>query len=143
VELDTATGHVRILDIAAFHDCGVMINPALVTGQLKGAIAMGVGTALWEELTYTSSGQLQSDRFKTYLMPRSTDLPPIRIGHMSTPSPFNPLGLKGAGESGVAGALAATINAVADALGRSAGNITTVPATAPRLMELLVPDELG
>jgi carbon-monoxide dehydrogenase large subunit len=141
VELDTGTGHVSVLDIAAFHDCGVMINPALVTGQLKGAIAMGVGTALWEELTYKPGGELQSDRFKTYLLPRSTDLPPIRIGHMSIPSPFNPLGLKGAGESGVAGALAATINAVADALGPVAGKVTAVPATPPRLMERLFPED--
>ena len=118
VELDPGTGRVTVLDVAAVHDCGVMINPALVTGQLKGAIVMGLGAALWEELTHDDGGRLVSDRFKTYLLPRATELPAIRVGHMATPSPFHPLGLKGAGESGLGGALAAATNAVADALGR-------------------------
>lgn len=137
VELDTGTGRVTVLDYAAVHDCGVMVNPGLVTGQLKGAIAMGIGTALWEELTYDVEGRLTSNRFKAYLLPRSTDLPPIRVGHMSTPSPFHPLGMKGAGESGLGGALAAVFNAVGDALGPASARLDTVPATPPRLMELL------
>lgn len=138
VELDAGTGHVRVLDIATVHDCGVMINPKLVTEQLKGAIAMGIGTALWEELKHDENGCLLSDRFKTYLIPRSTDLPPIKVGHMCTPSPFHPLGLKGAGESGLAGALAAAINAVSDALESGAGCLTTVPMTPPRLLDQLL-----
>lgn len=137
IELDTGTGRIGVLDIAAVHDCGVMVNPALVTGQLKGAIAMGVGAALWEELTYAAGGRQISDRFKRYLLPRSTDLPPIRVGHLSTPSPFHPLGMKGGGESGLGGALAAMTNAVGDALGSAAGRVTTVPATPPRLLRLL------
>jgi len=137
VELDIGTGRVTILDYAAMHDCGVMVNPALVTGQLKGAIAMGIGAALWEELTHDADGRLTSNRLKAYLLPRSTDLPPIRVGHMATPSPFHPLGLKGAGESGLGGALAAVTNAVADALGPRASRLLTVPATPPRLMAIL------
>ncbi len=137
VALDEGTGVVKLLDFAAMHDCGVMVNPALVTGQLKGAIAMGVGAGLWEELTYTAGRALVADRFKTYLLPRSTDLPPLRIGHMCTPSPFHPLGMKGAGESGLGGSLAAVTNAVADALGAAAPSTTVVPATPPRLMALL------
>ena len=137
VELDTGTGRVTILDYAAIHDCGVMVNPALVTGQLKGAIAMGIGAALWEELRYDGEGRLASNRFKTYLLPRSTDLPPIRVGHLSTPSPFHPLGMKGAGESGIGGALAAVTNAVGDALGHLSLMLDTVPATPPRLLAIL------
>ena len=137
VELDPGTGRVTVLDVAAVHDCGVMINPALVTGQLKGAIVMGLGAALWEELTHDDGGRLVSDRFKTYLLPRANELPAIRVGHMATPSPFHPLGLKGAGESGLGGALAAATNAVADALGDLAPGLTTVPATPPRLMAIL------
>ncbi|MBP0495052.1 xanthine dehydrogenase family protein molybdopterin-binding subunit [Pararoseomonas indoligenes] len=137
VELDPGTGRVTVLDVAAVHDCGVMINPALVTGQLKGAIVMGLGAALWEELTQDGEGRLVSDRFKTYLLPRATDLPTIRVDHMATPSPFHPLGMKGAGESGLGGALAAATNAVADALGALSPGLTTVPATPPRLMALL------
>lgn len=138
VELDAGTGHVHVLDIATVHDCGVMINPTLVTEQLKGAIAMGIGTALWEELKHTPEGRLQTDRFKSYLLPRATDLPPIKVGHMCTPSPFHPLGLKGAGESGLAGALAATVNAVADALHTCADPVTIVPATPPRILDRIL-----
>jgi carbon-monoxide dehydrogenase large subunit len=137
VELDTRTGRVTVLDFAVVHDCGVMVNPRLVTGQLKGAVVMGIGAALWEELTYDSNGVLKSNRLKTYLLPRATDLPPIRVGHMATPSQFHPLGMKGAGESGLGGALAAVTNAVGNALGHSSARLTTVPATPPRLMEIL------
>ena len=137
IALDEGTGYVKLLDFAAMHDCGVMVNPSLVSGQLKGAIAMGVGAGLWEELTYAADRALIADRFKTYLLPRSTDLPPLRIGHMCTPSPFHPLGMKGAGESGLGGSLAAVTNAVADALGAAAPATTVVPATPPRLMTIL------
>ncbi|GJD52158.1 Caffeine dehydrogenase subunit alpha [Methylobacterium crusticola] len=137
IELDRGTGRVAVLDVAAVHDCGVMVNPALVTGQIRGAIAMGIGAALWEETTYAEDGRLTSDRFKTYLLPRATDLPPIRVGHMSTPSPFHPLGMKGGGESGLGGALAAMTNAVCDALGPVSRRLVTVPATPPRLLAIL------
>ena len=137
IELDRGTGRVTLLDFAAVHDCGVMINPALVTGQFKGAIVMGIGTALWEELTFDAAGRLKSDRLKTYLLPRATDLPTIRVAHMTTPSPFHPLGMKGAGESGLGGALSAVTNAVGDALGPDSARLTTVPATPPRLMSIL------
>lgn len=135
VELDTGTGHVRVLDVATVHDCGVMINPTLVAEQLKGAVAMGIGAALWEELKHDAQGRLITDRFKTYLLPRASDLPTIKVGHMCTPSPFHPLGLKGAGESGLGGAFAAAINAVSDALNRGGSRNTTVPMTPPRLLD--------
>ena len=80
--------------------------------------------------------RLISDRFKTYLMPRSLDLPPIRVGHLITPNPFHPLGMKGAGESGLGGALASVINAVADAQGVGT-TVRCVPATPPRVLAAL------
>ena len=93
--------------------------------------------ALWEELLFDAGGRLLSDRLKSYLLPRTTDLPPIRLGHMSTPSPFHPLGMKGAGESGLGGALSAVFNAVGDALGQDGPRLDTVPATPERLIRIL------
>lgn len=136
LELDTELGQSRLLDYAVVHDCGVMINPLLVEGQLRGAVAMGIGTALWEELKYDDAHRMITDRFKSYLLPRANDLPPIRVGHLTTPNPFHPLGMKGAGESGVGGALAAVSNAVADALG-SEGLLECVPATPARVIVAL------
>ena len=137
VELDLGTGRVTVLDYAVVHDCGVMVNPGLVSGQLRGAVVMGIGMALWEELLFDAGGRLLSDRLKTYLLPRTTDLPPIRLAHMETPSPFHPLGMKGAGESGLGGALSAVFNAVGDALGRDSSRLDTVPATPERLVGIL------
>lgn len=96
VEVCHATGVVRVLDYAVVHDCGVVVNPALVEGQIRGAVAMGIGAALWEQLRMDAAGRPVADRFKAYLLPRATDLPRIRVGHLVTPSPFHPLGMKGA-----------------------------------------------
>lgn len=137
VEVCHATGIARVLDYAVVHDCGVVVNPALVEGQIRGAVAMGIGAALWEQLRMDGAGRPVTDRFKAYLMPRATDLPPIRVGHLVTPSPFHPLGMKGAGESGLGGAMAATANAVADALGPAAAWLETFPATPPRVLDAL------
>ncbi len=137
VEVCHATGVVRVLDYAVVHDCGVVVNPALVEGQIRGAVAMGIGAALWEQLRMDAAGRPVADRFKAYLLPRATDLPRIRVGHLVTPSPFHPLGMKGAGESGLGGAMAATANAVADALGSAAPYLDTFPATPPRVLAAL------
>jgi len=137
IELDRETGSVKILDYACVHDCGVMINPMLVTGQLKGAIVMGIGAALWEELTYDPSGKPLSRRLKEYLLPRAIDMPEIRVGHMCTPSPYHPLGLKGAGESGLGGGIAVMMSAVADALGDRHDSLTRCPATPPTVLDAL------
>jgi carbon-monoxide dehydrogenase large subunit len=136
VELDLETAEVRLLDYALVHDCGNVVNPALVEGQIRGAVAMGIGIALYEQLLFDADGRLRTDRLKTYLLPRALDLPPLRIGHRTTPSPFHPLGLKGAGESGVGGALAAVTNAVADALGSAGRGLRHIPATPSRLLPL-------
>jgi aerobic carbon-monoxide dehydrogenase large subunit len=134
VEVELGTGVVKVLDYAVVHDCGSVINPAMVEGQLKGAIVMGIGAALWEELVYDENHQLVSDRFKSYLLPRATDLPSIRVGHRETPNPFHPLGMKGAGESGVGGGMAVMISAVSHALGERQVNLRAIPATAPRVL---------
>ena len=139
IELDRITGSVRVLDYACVHDCGVVVNPMLVTGQLKGAIVMGIGAALWETLGFEPEASPLHRRFKDYLLPRAKDLPKLRIGHLCTPSPFHPLGMKGAGESGVGGALAALTNAVADALGPKVA-LRHVPATPMAILDAL--DEL-
>ena len=137
VELCHATGIAHVLDYAVVHDCGAVVNPALVEGQLRGAVAMGIGAALWERLAMDGAGRTITDRFKTYLLPRATDLPAIRVGHLVTPSPFHPLGMKGAGESGVGGGFAATANAVCDALGPAAMFLEAFPATPPRVLAAL------
>jgi carbon-monoxide dehydrogenase large subunit len=137
VELDDATGCVTILDYAAVHDCGVIVNPGLVEGQFKGAVVMGIGAALWEELLYDAGGRTVTSRFKSYVLPRATDLPNIRIAHRCTPSPFNPLGVKGAGESGFSGAIAVIANAVADALGASGRDLVRIPCKPDVLIDLL------
>lgn len=137
VEVDPTSGQVRVLDYAAVHDCGVVVNPGLVEGQFRGAIAMGIGAALWEELLHGADGGTRTDRFKTYVLPRAEDLPRIRVGHRCTPSPFHPLGMKGAGESGFAGAMAVVANAVADALGRDGWQVQRLPCKPDGLLHLL------
>ena len=133
VEVDPPTGVVRLLHLAASHDCGEAINPALVDGQLRGAIAMGVGAVLGEETRYASDGARLTTSFREYVLPRAGDLPPIVIGHQRTPSPNTILGNKGGGEAGVGGAAAAVMNAVADALAPLGVEVLSLPLTPPAL----------
>jgi carbon-monoxide dehydrogenase large subunit len=133
VEVDGDTGRAQVLDFSATHDCGVMVNPSLVEGQLTGAIAMGIGAALGEELRYDADGRRLTTSFKEYLMPRAGDLPSITLGHHVTPSPFTLLGTKGGGEAGVGGAAAAVMNAVADALGPLDVEVVELPLRPPAL----------
>lgn len=137
VEVCYATGVTKVLDYAVVHDCGHVVNPDLVDGQIRGAVAMGIGAALWERMPSDHKGRLNADRFKAYLLPRAPDLPRIRLGHRVTPSPFHPLGMKGAGESGLGGAFAATANAVGAALGPAAKFLDAFPATPPRILSAL------
>ncbi len=137
VEVDVETGIVTVVDVAAVHDCGTIVNPALVEGQTWGGIAMGIGSALMEHQVYDAAGRLQTDRLKTYLMPRAGDLPSIRLGHQVTPSPFSILGTKGAGEASVGGALAAIANAVEDALSPFGVVVEDFPLSPPRVLALL------
>lgn len=116
VEVDTETGEVEVLKFVAVDDCGIQINPNLVEGQVHGGVIQGMGQALFEGATYDSHGNLQTSSLAEYLVPGAGDVPPITIGHSVTPSPTNPLGVKGIGEAGAIGSTPAIINAVVDAL---------------------------
>ncbi|KRC52914.1 MULTISPECIES: aerobic carbon-monoxide dehydrogenase large subunit [unclassified Nocardioides] len=116
VETDVDTAEIRILKYAVVHDCGHLINPMIVEGQIHGGVAQGVGGALYERMAYDESGQLLNASFMDFLMPYVTEVPTsIEIDHLETPSPLNPLGIKGAGEAGVIPGSAAFAAAIEDA----------------------------
>src|SRR5947209_13505503 len=100
----------------AVDDCGTILNPLLVAGQVHGGIAQGLAQALYEEAVYDESGQLLTAGLPDYAVPKAAQLPPFDLGHTVTPSPHNPLGAKGVGEAGTIGATPAVVNAVLDAL---------------------------
>ena len=130
VEVDRETGDARILRYVVAEDCGVLINPAIVEGQVVGGVAQGVGAALLEEVAYGSDGELRSGTLIDYMIPSVGEAPSVAIEHLVTPSTVHELGTKGAGEGGTIGATAAVANAVADAL-----RLTdlTLPLTPERL----------
>jgi carbon-monoxide dehydrogenase large subunit len=137
VEVDPETGKVTLLDYVMAHDCGTIINPALVEGQARGAVAMGLGSALSEELRFADDGSLASNRFKTYLLPRAGDIPFLRMIHQITPSPFTMQGNNGAGEDGVGGAQASVANAVEDALSAYGVTVDRMPLRPPAVLDLI------
>jgi carbon-monoxide dehydrogenase large subunit len=116
VEIDTATGETRIVSYIAVDDCGRVINPMLVEGQVQGGIAQGIGQALYEEVVYDDSGQLLTGSFMDYVVPKAEQLPEYICLRTETPTQVNPLGVKGVGEAGTIGATPAVVNAVLDAL---------------------------
>jgi carbon-monoxide dehydrogenase large subunit len=134
VEVDRETGIVKVLDHLIAHDCGTVINPMIVEGQVHGGVAQSVGGALLEELMYSDDGQIQTTTFMDYLVPTATDMPPMDVMHMETPSPHIPGGIKGVGEAGTIPTVAAIANAVDDALSDLGITITAVPITPPRLL---------
>lgn len=117
VEVDPDTSNIEILRYVVVHDCGTLINPMIVEGQIHGGVAQGVGGALYERMAYNEYGQLQNASFMDFLMPYATEVPPVTIDHMETPSPLNSLGVKGAGEAGVIPGSAAIAAAIEDAVG--------------------------
>jgi aerobic carbon-monoxide dehydrogenase large subunit len=137
VEVDIDTGAVRVLRYVALHDCGRAINPMVVDGQLQGAIAQGIGTALMEELVHDDGGQLLTGSFMDYAMPAAVDLPALETMTVAFPSTRNELGIKGVGESGIIAPPATIANAVEDALADLGVEITRVPVTRARLWEAL------
>jgi carbon-monoxide dehydrogenase large subunit len=137
VEVDGETGLVELRRYVVAHDCGTVVNPTFVDGQIRGGVAMGIGAVMGEELVYASDGALQTEGFKTYLLPRATDLPPIEIEHQVTPSPFTYRGAKGAGEAGFAGAQAALLGAVSDAIRPLGARIDRLPLSAPNVLAAL------
>lgn len=136
-EVEEETGIVHLLRHLVAHDCGTIVNRTLVEGQVRGAVAMGLGAAVGEHLRYDADGRLLSTGFKSYLLPRSTDLPRIEQLHQETPSPFTFNGAKGAGEVGVGGAMAAAVNAVNDALSFAGAAIDALPLDPPNVLAAL------
>jgi len=134
VEIDRDTGEVEILDYATVHDAGRLLNPLLAEGQVRGGLAHGAASALYERHVYDEDGSLLTGSFVDYLVPTAPDLPAPRIGHRESPSPFLPLGAKGLGEGTTMSVPAAVANAVADALGR---DDVEPPFTPGRVWELL------
>jgi carbon-monoxide dehydrogenase large subunit len=116
VEIDEDTGHVELVRYVAVDDVGKKINPMIVDGQLHGGIAQGVGQALWEGAVYSDEGQLLTGSMLDYAVPRASFFPNIELDETVTPSPVNPIGVKGVGEAGTIASTAAVANAVNDAL---------------------------
>jgi carbon-monoxide dehydrogenase large subunit len=133
LEVDTRTGRSRFLAYVVAEDCGPVINPLIVDGQIHGAVAQGIGGALLEQLHYDDQGQLLTASFMDYLLPTADDLPPLRIVHLETPAPHVPGGFKGVGEGGTLAAPAVVANALSDALGVE---VNTLPGTPERVRRL-------
>jgi carbon-monoxide dehydrogenase large subunit len=116
VEVDRETGDIKFLRYVAVDDCGRVINPMLVDGQVHGGIVQSIGQALYEEVVYDEQGQLLTGTLMDYAVPRAKHIPDFELDRTETPSPVNPLGVKGVGEAGTIGATPAIVNAVVDAL---------------------------
>jgi hypothetical protein len=135
VEVDRATGQLTFVKYVVQHDCGVIVNPIIVEGQIHGGVAQGIGGALYERIVYDRDGQLLSGSFMDFLMPTAAELPMIEIGHIETPSPLNPLGIKGVARAGTIPVGALVAEAVDDA-----GSIWGARPTcrvADRILELI------
>ena len=128
VEVDTETGEVDVLKYVAVDDCGNQVNPLIVEGQVHGGVIQGLAQALFEEAVFDEDGNPKTSTLAEYLVPAASDVPPITLGHTITPSPTNPLGVKGIGEAGTIGAAPAVINAIVDAL--SGLGVTDMPMPA-------------
>src|SRR6185503_6579509 len=137
VIVDPETGAVRLRDFYGADDCGVVINPMIVEGQVHGGMAQGIGQALFERIAYDASGQLLSASFMDYAMPRAAALPSFKTGFVATPAPSNPLGVKGGSESGAIGAPAAIGNAVIDALWHLGVRDIALPITSETVWRAL------
>jgi carbon-monoxide dehydrogenase large subunit len=133
VEVDEETGHVALIDYAAVDDCGNQVNPMIVEGQVHGGIVQGAAQALWEEAVYDADGNLRNPTFIDYCIPTAAEVPNFRLDHTVTPSPTNPLGVKGIGEAGTIAATPTVMNAIVDALGHLGITDVVMPATPERV----------
>ncbi|MGQ0650788.1 MAG: xanthine dehydrogenase family protein molybdopterin-binding subunit, partial [Betaproteobacteria bacterium] len=133
VAVDPDTGKVEILDYAVVEDCGTVVNPLIVDGQIVGGIAQGIGTALYEEIPFDASGQPLATTLADYLMPGAPEIPAIKIGHMATPTPHTEYGMKGMGEGGAISPPAAIANAIRDALLKLGAEVNETPMTPRRV----------
>jgi aerobic carbon-monoxide dehydrogenase large subunit len=139
VEVDVETGEVRIVRYVVAEDCGTILNPMVVDGQIQGGVAQGIGSALYEEVVYDENGQLLTGTLMDYLPPTAADVPRIEIVHFETPSPHTEGGMKGVGEGGAIAPPAAIANAVADALGEFSPRVNRIPLTPERVLALIEP----
>jgi carbon-monoxide dehydrogenase large subunit len=135
-EVDPATGVVTLLRYIVSEDCGPMINPAIVEGQIAGGTVQGIGGVLYEHLAYDADGNPLTSTFMDYLLPTIAEVPVIEYGHVESPAP-NPGGYKGVGEGGAIGSPPAVVNAVADALAPLGVTITRLPLSPPAIVELI------
>jgi carbon-monoxide dehydrogenase large subunit len=137
LEVDVDTGFVKLLKHWCVEDAGTVINPMLVDEQMRGGVVQGIGAALFEECVYDENGQLLNGNMADYLVPMSGEMPDIIVGHVETPTKQSQLGAKGAGEAGTAGAPAAVMNAINDALAPLGARVTAQPFTPERILKAL------
>jgi carbon-monoxide dehydrogenase large subunit len=137
ISIDRNTGALAIEKLVLVDDCGVVINPMIVEGQIHGGVAQGLGEATREQMVYAEDGQVETGTFMNYAIMRAADMPPMTLGETITPNPFNPLGVKGVGECGTNGAPPAVANAVMDALAPLGIDHVDMPYTAPKLWEVI------
>ena len=137
VSIDRDTGKLTIEKLVLVDDCGVVINPMIVEGQIHGGVAQGLGEVQREQMLYGDDGQVQTGTFMNYAITRAADMPPLILGETITPNPFNPLGVKGVGECGTNGAPPSLANAVMDALAPLGVEHVDMPYTAPKLWEII------
>jgi CO/xanthine dehydrogenase Mo-binding subunit len=137
VEVDLETLLVEIKRYLVVHDCGTVINPMILEGQIHGGVAQGIGNAFYEQLAWDENGQLLNASFMDYLLPTADTMPPIETDHVETPSPLNPLGIKGAGEAGAIPVGPLFAQAVEDALADLKLEILEIPLSPNRLFELV------
>jgi carbon-monoxide dehydrogenase large subunit len=136
VELEPQTGKIQIKKYFAVDDCGKVINPLLVDGQVQGGIVQGLGQALFEEVIYDENGQLLTGSLMDYALPRAADLPRLSLSRTETPTSVNPLGIKGIGEAGTIGSTPAIVNAVVDALAPFGVSHVDMPLTPQKIWSL-------
>ncbi len=137
VDIDLATCDLSVIDYLVVHDCGPLINPEIVEGQIHGGVAQGIGGAIFEQMLYTADGQPRATSLADYLVPGPCEIPYLEVEHLESPSPVTPLGIKGAGEAGATGPAAAIANAVADALDQFEVEIVETPLTPQLIWTLL------
>ncbi len=137
VSINRETGEPKIEKLVLVDDCGVLINPMIVEGQIHGGVAQGLGEALREQMVYSEDGQVLTGTLMNYAVMRATDMPPLTLGETVTPNPFHPLGVKGVGEAGTNGAPPAVANAVMDALAPLGIDHIDMPYTAPKLWQAI------
>ena len=137
VEIDPETYQIRVERFAVAEDCGKLVNPLIVDGQVHGGVAQGIGAALYEEVVYDEQGQINTASLADYLVPSACEIPSMQVAHLESASPTTLGGFRGMGEGGTIGAPAAVANAVADALSPLGIEVNELPITPERLFRLI------